>query len=295
MNATPLPPQNFSKKTERPEKRPYAPGRKVTRRHKYVGKRYARKKVTCEVCKKSWLQWRAYVKAKTLCSPVCEETWLHLQIPKRAVTNIRARKQSALRHKRYIRSPKGRAARRRTNLKRKDVLFRQLAENPRLEIYKANALAKKKARRNYINPLLSLLSMTKKAELANLTPAHTARIRGQIAAGVGYYLKMADEVMHGTRNWTPTQARVFSTLLNKVVPDLSASFVQHEHSTHNLRELSRDELERIARGEDAITVEYASHDHQSRETAPLLEPDPQPVRPGDAPARPKRGRPRKKT
>jgi hypothetical protein len=68
------------------------------------------------------------------------------------------------------------------------------------------------------NPLLRILNMTKKAELANLTPAHTARIRGQIAAGVGHYLKMADEVMHGTRNWTPTQARVFSPSSTRSCP-----------------------------------------------------------------------------
>jgi hypothetical protein len=293
MNATPLPPPNFSKKTERPEKRPYAPGRKVTRRHKYVGERYTRKKVSCLVCKKTWLQWKTHVRAKTLCSPVCEETWLHQQIPKRAATNIKERKAQALRHKRWQQSPQGRAYRRRTKLPKKEASLAQLINHPKAKEYRATANARKRARLAYLRPLLSILNMTKKAELAHLTPATTARIRGQIAKGVGLYIKMADEVMQGSRNWTPTQARVFSTLLNKVVPDLSASFVQHEHTTHNLRELSRDELERIARGEDAIPVEYASHDHQSRETAPLLEHEPQPVRRSDAPARPKRGRPRK--
>ncbi len=44
-------------------------------------------------------------------------------------------------------------------------------------------------------------------------------------------------------------------LLNKVVPDLNASFVQHEHTTKQLTELSRDDLEAIAAGVSNIEVE----------------------------------------
>ena len=55
---------------------------------------------------------------------------------------------------------------------------------------------------------------------------------------------------------------MFSTLLNKVVPDLSASYIQHEHSTKELVDMSRDELERIAAGLDAIDVEVEDNDSQ---------------------------------
>jgi len=66
------------------------------------------------------------------------------------------------------------------------------------------------------------------------------------------HLTLADEVVKGHIEWTPTQARVFSSLLNKVIPDLSASYHQHEHSVKNITEMSREELERIASGVDGI-------------------------------------------
>lgn len=60
----------------------------------------------------------------------------------------------------------------------------------------------------------------------------------------------------GGKEWNPTQARVFSALLNKVVPDLNASYVQHEHTTKEVTDLSREELEAIAQGVSTIEVEY---------------------------------------
>ena len=44
-------------------------------------------------------------------------------------------------------------------------------------------------------------------------------------------------------------------LLNKVVPDLNANFVQHEVNVKQLTELSRSELEAIAQGVATIEVE----------------------------------------
>jgi len=66
------------------------------------------------------------------------------------------------------------------------------------------------------------------------------------------HITLADEVVKGHREWTPTQARVFSNLLNKVIPDLSASYHQHEHNHKNITEMSREELELIASGVDGI-------------------------------------------
>jgi len=93
------------------------------------------------------------------------------------------------------------------------------------------------------------------AEKTRLTPAESAKIRGQISTFVRDQLTLANEVVVGTREWSPTQARVFSTLLNKVVPDLSASFVQHEVSSRDLIDLSREELEAIAAGIEIIDIE----------------------------------------
>ena len=44
-------------------------------------------------------------------------------------------------------------------------------------------------------------------------------------------------------------------LLNKVVPDLNASFHQHEHEVKQLTDLSRSELEAIAQGVASIDIE----------------------------------------
>jgi len=85
-----------------------------------------------------------------------------------------------------------------------------------------------------------------------LSPNQVANLRGQIARNMSNHIIMADEVLKGDREWSPTQARVFSNLLNKVIPDLSASYHQHEHSHKSLTEMSRTELEAIASGVDEI-------------------------------------------
>jgi hypothetical protein len=50
-------------------------------------------------------------------------------------------------------------------------------------------------------------------------------------------------------------------LLNKVVPDLNASFVQHEHQVKNLTEMSREELEAIASGVQTIEGEIIENEN----------------------------------
>lgn len=85
-----------------------------------------------------------------------------------------------------------------------------------------------------------------------LSPHQVANLRGQIARNMETHITLADEVVKGHREWTPTQARVFSNLLNKVIPDLSASYHQHEHNHKNVTEMSREELELIASGVDGI-------------------------------------------
>ena len=93
-----------------------------------------------------------------------------------------------------------------------------------------------------------------------LTPGQSAQIRGQIAEYVRNQIEVANEVVMNGKSWTPTQARVFGMLLNKVVPDLNASFVQHEHQIKDLTEMSRDELEAIASGLRTIEGEIAEHE-----------------------------------
>ena len=97
-------------------------------------------------------------------------------------------------------------------------------------------------------------------EKETLTPAQSAKIRAEIAGFMREQITDAHQVVMGIKSWNPTQARVFSTLLNKVVPDLNASYVQHEHTTKPLTDLSREELEAIAAGMSVIEVEYTEID-----------------------------------
>ena len=99
-----------------------------------------------------------------------------------------------------------------------------------------------------------------------LTPSQAAALRKKIHDFVAVQLADANDVVMGNIQWTPTQARVFSTLLNKVVPDVSASFVQHEHTTKSLREMTREELEAIAMGDSEVKVEGEVIEHDSQES-----------------------------
>jgi len=103
--------------------------------------------------------------------------------------------------------------------------------------------------------LKKMKKMTQLAETNKLTPAQSAKVRAEIANYVGQQITDAHSVVMGIKEWNPTQARVFGMLLNKVVPDLNASFVQHEHTTKQLNDLTREELEAIAQGVAEIEVE----------------------------------------
>lgn len=86
------------------------------------------------------------------------------------------------------------------------------------------------------------------AKRAQLSPAEISRIRVKIAKNVEDYLPIVDEVIRGTRDFSPTQARIFTALLNKVVPDLSATLHKHEPAEKDLNRMSLAELEEIAAG-----------------------------------------------
>ena len=98
------------------------------------------------------------------------------------------------------------------------------------------------------------------AQNQQLTPAQSAKLRSQIALHVEKQIVEANNVVMKIdgATWTPTQARVFGMLLNKVIPDLNASFVQHEHKTSDLTQMTRDELERLA--VEVQTIEGQSED-----------------------------------
>lgn len=90
------------------------------------------------------------------------------------------------------------------------------------------------------------------AQQTDFSPEEASRLRAEISVYLQHQLTLANEVVLGTRIWSPTQARVFSTLMNKVVPDLNASFVKHEGHGKGLHEYSQHELEEIIRRSTAI-------------------------------------------
>ena len=78
-------------------------------------------------------------------------------------------------------------------------------------------------------------------------------MRAGLFRRVSSQLNEAHAVVMGKQEWSPTQARVFATMLNKVVPDLTAAFVQHEHNIQDAPEkMSRQQLEAIASGVNNI-------------------------------------------
>lgn len=52
------------------------------------------------------------------------------------------------------------------------------------------------------------------------------------------------EVLAGTRQWNPQQVKLYLSMLNKVMPDLSQSYNEHSH-TKSLDEMSVEELKAI--------------------------------------------------
>ncbi len=110
-----------------------------------------------------------------------------------------------------------------------------------------------------------------------LTPAQVGRLRADIMSKVSEQLLEAHEVVMGRHEegWNPTQARVFAALLNKVMPDLTAQFVQHEHlMSESPEKLSRAQLEEIAMGVnniidvDVVEEEIADADSTGSSTTP---------------------------
>lgn len=88
-----------------------------------------------------------------------------------------------------------------------------------------------------------------------LSPRQIARIRGQIATHVRALMPQAVEAARGERTWSNQQVTLFRTLLAKVVPDLSQSHSTVDITTRTINELTREELEAIASGNDALDGE----------------------------------------
>lgn len=99
----------------------------------------------------------------------------------------------------------------------------------------------------------------KATDEVGLSQAQLKRMRRDIAACVEQQLAEAHKAVMGDALaltdedgkpvaptvWSPTQARVFGMLLNKVLPDLSANHTKVEKVEKPLTQMSREELEAL--------------------------------------------------
>ena len=109
-------------------------------------------------------------------------------------------------------------------------------------------------------------AVTKLTAHTPLTPYESSRLRSHIFQCVAEQIELAhafvmDRPLDPANpsstppKLNPQQVRVFTALLNKVVPDLSHTFTQSADKPRDLRELTREELERIVADAKIISPE----------------------------------------
>jgi oligoribonuclease (3'-5' exoribonuclease) len=82
--------------------------------------------------------------------------------------------------------------------------------------------------------------------LPAVTPVQVDRVRRSVLDVVRKNIPEVREVLAGTKKWDAQQTRLFSIMLNKVMPDLHHSFNEHTIENKSVEELSIEELQRIA-------------------------------------------------
>ena len=104
------------------------------------------------------------------------------------------------------------------------------------------------------NPLKSTGS------LPPVSPVEIDRVRRSVLDVVRKNIPKVRSVLNGDSNWSNQQVRLFSTMLNKVMPDLHHSFNQHSHEHKKVTELSIDELQQIASKADELDKDVVEVD-----------------------------------
>ena len=89
-------------------------------------------------------------------------------------------------------------------------------------------------------------TLEKASKIATLSPREIAKIRARIQQTVTNAQKDIDLVLLGEKKWTPVQFNLYKLLLNKIVPDISTTYVeQNDKTTRRISGLSRQELEEM--------------------------------------------------
>lgn len=101
---------------------------------------------------------------------------------------------------------------------------------------------------------INLLFMNNKAlekasKIASLSPREISKIRSDIVRTVSRFSGDVEDVLEGKKRWTTVQFGLYKTLLNKVCPDISSTYVETSPngSSARLSGLSREELEEMVR------------------------------------------------
>jgi hypothetical protein len=83
-------------------------------------------------------------------------------------------------------------------------------------------------------------------KLPAVTPKQVDRVRRSVLDVVRSNIPAVRLVLAGKRHWSNQQVRLFSIMLNKVMPDLHHSFNQHSIENKDPNDLTLAELEAIA-------------------------------------------------
>ncbi len=81
------------------------------------------------------------------------------------------------------------------------------------------------------------------AGLPAVTVEEVDNVRRHVLDTVKNNIPNARAVLGGRLKWTNQQVKLFQILLNKVLPDLSASMNEHIHRRKPLKEMTREELQ----------------------------------------------------
>jgi hypothetical protein len=101
-----------------------------------------------------------------------------------------------------------------------------------------------------------------------IRPDEIAALRRRMFETVSKGLAEVDQVISGTKTWTPTQTRLFAILTERVMPKLSNITVE-DNTSKKLEEMSIEELETIALGKkkagavDAVMLKAEGFDEQA--------------------------------
>lgn len=112
--------------------------------------------------------------------------------------------------------------------------------------------------------------------LPKVTIEEVDNVRRHVLDAVKNNLPNVRAVLGGRIKWTNQQVKLFQIMLNKVLPDLSASMNEHIHRPKELKEMSRSELEAFVREaarreeedpSDAIDAQYSEIPEVSEDEA----------------------------